>query len=71
MTHVTPLTHRYKAICNNFAVRKLPNLQLKYIPWIPVGAPGDGGDEANIREKDGVVFDAIQGIVHLTERQSV
>lgn len=37
----------------------------------PVGAPWDGGDKANIREKDGVIFDAIQGIVHLTEWQSV
>jgi len=34
--------------------------------YIPVGAPGDGGDQANIREKDGVIFDAIQGILHLT-----
>lgn len=38
---------------------------------VPVGAPRDGGDKANIREEDGVIFDAIQSIVHFTERQSV
>lgn len=37
----------------------------------PVGAPWDGWDEADVREKDGVVFDAVQSVVHLTERQSV
>ncbi len=41
------------------------------VEYTPVGAPGDGGDEANVREKDGIIFDAIQGIVHLTEWQSV
>lgn len=41
------------------------------VEYIPVGAPGDGGDKANVREEDGVFFDAIQGIVHLTEWQSV
>lgn len=34
---------------------------------IPVWTPGDGGDKANVRKKDGVIFDAIQGIVHLTQ----
>lgn len=38
---------------------------------VPVWAPGDGGDEANVREEDGVVFDAIQGVVHLTQRLPV
>lgn len=38
---------------------------------IPVWAPGDGGDKANVRKKDGIIFDAIQGIVHLTQWQSV
>lgn len=37
----------------------------------PVGAPWDGGNKANIRKKDGIIFDAIQGIMHLTEWQSV
>lgn len=41
------------------------------VEYTPVGAPWDGGDKANIREKDGIIFDAIQGIVHLTEWQSV
>lgn len=41
------------------------------VEYTPVGAPGDGGDKANVREKDGIIFDAIQGIVHLTEGQSV
>lgn len=41
------------------------------VEYTPVGTPGDGGDKANVREKDGVIFDAIQGIVHLTEWQSV
>lgn len=39
--------------------------------YTPIGAPGDCGDKANVREKDGVIFDAIQGIVHFTEWQSV
>lgn len=38
---------------------------------IPVRAPGDGWGKASIREKDGVVFDAIQGVVHLTQGKSV
>lgn len=38
---------------------------------LPVRTPGDGRDKANIREKDVVIFNAIQGIVHLTEGQSV
>lgn len=37
----------------------------------PVGAPWNGGDQANVRKKDGVILDAIQGVVHLTEWQSV
>lgn len=37
----------------------------------PVGAPGDGGNKAYVREQDGVVFYAIQGVVHLTQRQPV
>lgn len=37
----------------------------------PVGAPGDGGDEPDIREKDGIISDAIQCVVHLTEWLSV
>ena len=41
------------------------------VEYTPVWTPGDGGDKANVREKDGVIFDAIEGIVHLTERQSV
>lgn len=42
-----------------------------YHTYTPVRAPGNGGDQANVRKKDGVVFDAIQGVVHLAERQSV
>lgn len=38
---------------------------------LPVWAPRDGGDLTNIRKKDGVIFDAIQSIVHLTQWQSV
>lgn len=41
------------------------------IIYTPVGAPWDGGDQANVRKKDGVIFDAIQGVVHLTQWQSV
>ena len=41
------------------------------VQYTPVGAPWDGWDKANIREKDGIILDAIQGIVHLTEWQSV
>lgn len=41
------------------------------LEYTPVGAPWDGGYKANVREKDGIVSDAIQGIVHLTEWQSV
>lgn len=41
------------------------------VEYRPVGAPWDGGDKADVREKDGIIFDAIQGIVHLTEWQSV
>lgn len=41
------------------------------VEHIPVGAPRDGGNKANVREKDGIIFDAIQGIVHLTQWQSV
>lgn len=37
----------------------------------PVGAPGDGGVKGDVREEDAVIFNAIQGILHLTERQSV
>lgn len=37
----------------------------------PVGAPGDGGNKAHIGEEDGVVLDAVQGVVHLTQRQPV
>lgn len=38
---------------------------------VPVGAPGDGGNKAHIGEQDGVVLDAVQGVVHLTQRQPV
>lgn len=41
------------------------------VEYTPVGAPGDSRYKADIREKDGVISDAIQGIVHLTEWQSV
>lgn len=41
------------------------------VEYTPVGAPRDGGNKANVREEDGIIFDAIQGIVHLTEWQSV
>lgn len=41
------------------------------VKYTPVRAPRDGGDKANVREKDVIFFDAIQGIVHLTEWQSV
>lgn len=41
------------------------------IIYTPVRAPWDGGDQANVRKKDGVIFDAIQGVVHLTQWQSV
>jgi len=37
----------------------------------PVGAPGDGGDHCDVREKDAILFGAIQSIMHLTEWQSV
>lgn len=39
--------------------------------YTPVWAPWDGGNKANVREKDGILSDAIQGVVHLTEWQSV
>lgn len=39
--------------------------------WAPVGAPGDGGNKAYVGEQDGVVLDAVQGVVHLTQRQPV
>ncbi len=51
---------KYKCLCD-----------CVYKTYTPVRAPWDGGDKADIREKDGVIFDAIQGIVHLTEWQSV
>lgn len=41
------------------------------VEYTPVGAPRDGGNKANVWEEDGIIFDAIQGIVHLTEWQSV
>lgn len=41
------------------------------VEYTPVWAPGDGGYKANVREKDGIIFDAIKGIVHLTQWQSV
>lgn len=41
------------------------------VEYTPVGAPGDGGDQSNVREKDSIIFDAIQSVMHLTERQSV
>lgn len=41
------------------------------VEYTPVGTPGDSRDKANIREKDSIIFDAIQGIMHLTEWQSV
>lgn len=37
----------------------------------PVGAPGDGGHEAHVGEQDGAVLDAVQGVVHLAQRQSI
>lgn len=37
----------------------------------PVGAPGDGGNKAHVGEQDGVVLDAVQGEVHLAQRQPV
>lgn len=41
------------------------------VEYTPVRTPGDSRDKANIREKDSIIFDAIQGIMHLTEWQSV
>lgn len=37
----------------------------------PVGAPGDGGNKAHVGEQDVVVLDAVQGEVHLAQRQPV
>lgn len=39
--------------------------------WAPVGAPGNGGNKAYVGEQDGVVLDAVEGVVHLTQRQPV
>lgn len=41
------------------------------VEYTPVGAPWDSRNKANVREEDVVFFNAIQGIVHLTEWQSV
>ena len=55
-------------------VKKASNLNGSFqsLPvHVPVGAPWDGGCKADVGEEDGVVFDAVQGIVHLTQRQPV
>lgn len=41
------------------------------VEYTPVWTPGDSGDEAHIREKNSIIFDSIEGVVHLTEWQSV
>lgn len=38
---------------------------------VPVGTPGDCGSEADIWKQDTIIADAIQSIVHLTQRKSV
>ncbi len=38
---------------------------------VPVGTPGDCGSEAGIWKQDTVIADAIQSVVHLTQRKSV
>ena len=38
---------------------------------MPVGAPGDGGGEVDVREEQTGVLDAVQGVVHLAQWQPV
>ena len=38
---------------------------------VPVGAPRYGGHQAGVGEQDVVVLDAVQSVVHLTQRQPV